>query len=111
MGHVIACTNQIMSTFEVKFPAFAAIPTFYQSLIGSSGILGTTIGAISGGKIIAYGRFNTFVIASCIGFIGTFISMFESLPTIIIGRLIYGLGCGLLSICGPRFIEETVPDN
>jgi MFS family permease len=27
------------------------------------------------------------------------------------GRFIYGIGCGLLSICAPRFLEETVPDR
>jgi MFS family permease len=57
------------------------------------------------------GRKNTFILASIIGFCGTVISMFESLPLIIFGRFIYGMGCGLLSICCPRFLEETVPEN
>lgn len=30
---------------------------------------------------------------------------------LILGRTIYGFGCGVLSIIGPRFIEETVPDK
>jgi MFS family permease len=30
---------------------------------------------------------------------------------LVIGRTIYGLGCGVLSIIGPRFIEETIPDK
>lgn len=57
------------------------------------------------------GRKRTFIWATVIGFIGVVITMFESLSAIIIGRVIYGFGCGILSIVGPRFIEETVPDN
>lgn len=30
---------------------------------------------------------------------------------ILSGRLVYGIGCGILSIVGPRYIEETVPDR
>ena len=52
MGHVISCTNNLASTFEAKFKEFEDSPTLYQSLLGSSGILGTTIGAISGGTIL-----------------------------------------------------------
>ena len=79
--------------------------------MGSSGILGTTIGAISGGTVIKMGRRKTFIWATVIGFVGVMITMFENLGAIIFGRIIYGFACGLLSIVGPRFIEETVPDN
>lgn len=49
--------------------------------------------------------------ANVIGFIGLSIQMIEKIPAILIGRLIYGVGCGLMSIVGPRFVEETVPDH
>ncbi len=111
IGHVIACTNNLASTFEEKFQQFKDNPTLYQSLLGSSGILGSTIGALSGGSILKIGRKNTFIIASVIGFIGTSASLIENLTWILSGRLIYGVGCGILSIAGPRFIEETVPDR
>ena len=73
--------------------------------------MGTTIGAISGGKILKIGRKNTFILASVIGFIGSALSMVENMAWIMSGRLIYGVGCGIFSIVGPRFIEETVPDR
>lgn len=111
IGHVIAATNNLASTFEAKFDQFKANPTLYQSLLGSSGILGTTIGAISGGTILKIGRKNTFILASVIGFIGTSASLVENLTWILSGRMVYGIGCGILSIVGPRFIEETVPDR
>jgi MFS family permease len=70
-----------------------------------------TIGAISGGSVIKIGRKKSFIYASSIALFGTLLQMFESLPCILIGRLIYGLGCGVLSIVAPRYIEETVPDH
>jgi MFS family permease len=109
MGHVITCTNQVASTFEAKFDSFQRHPTFYGSLLGSSGILGTSIGALSGGVVIKIGRRLTYVLATVIALVGTMISMFEFLEMILIGRFIYGIGCGLLSICCGRFLEETVP--
>jgi MFS family permease len=111
MGHVISCTNNLASTFEAKFKEFEDSPTLYQSLLGSSGILGTTIGAISGGTILKIGRKNTFILASVLGLIGSSLSLVESMTWILSGRLIYGVGCGIFSIVGPRFIEETVPDR
>jgi MFS family permease len=73
--------------------------------------LGTTLGAISGGQAIKIGRRLTFILASLIALVGTMISMFEFLKLILIGRFIYGIGCGLLSICCGRFLEETVPEH
>lgn len=39
------------------------------------------------------------------------VSMFEYLKLILLGRFIYGIGCGLLSITCGRFLEETVPEH
>lgn len=111
MGHVIACTNQVTSTFEAKFEQFRIHSTFYTTLLGSSGIFGTTLGAISGGQVIRMGRRLTFILASVIGLVGCMISMFEYLNLILLGRFIYGIGCGLLSIACGRFLEETVPEH
>jgi AAHS family 3-hydroxyphenylpropionic acid transporter len=88
-----------------------ATKSFYNALIGSSGILGTTAGAISASQFMKIGRRNAFLIATVIAFAGTFLQMFNSFPFFLIGRTIYGLGVGVLSIVGPRFIEETVPDR
>ena len=39
-----------------KFPDYAENETLYSSLVGASGVLGMTVGAISGGKIVKFGR-------------------------------------------------------
>lgn len=58
-----------------------------------------------------HGRRLTFMCATIIAFCGTLIQMAETLSFILLGRFIYGVGCGLLSISAPRFLEETVPDT
>lgn len=37
--------------------------------------------------------------------------MFEHIWAILVGRMIYGLGVGLISIAMPRSMEETVPEH
>jgi MFS family permease len=57
------------------------------------------------------GRRNAFILATIVAMLGTLIQMINKFTPLIVGRTIYGLGCGILSIIGPRFIEETVPDK
>jgi hypothetical protein len=51
LGHVIACTNQLNKFFEAsyqeKFSGSDGSKSFYHAIIGSSGIFGSTIGAIT----------------------------------------------------------------
>jgi MFS family permease len=47
----------------------------YQSLIGASAVLGITIGAVCGGKIIAIGRRKTFLFACAVGIVGVAITL------------------------------------
>jgi hypothetical protein len=74
-------------------------------------ILGTTTGVISGGTILKIVRQNTFILASVIVFNGSSFYLVKSMTWILIGRLIYGVGCGIFKLVGLRFIEVTVPDR
>ena len=51
LGHVVACTNQLNKYFEASYDEIFTKDgkgnSFYHSMIGSSGIFGCTIGAIS----------------------------------------------------------------
>jgi MFS family permease len=85
--------------------------SLYQTLIGSSAVLGLTLGAVSGGKIVTIGRRKSYIMACAVGLFGVVLTLFESIAAILIGRLIFGLSCGLLSINIPRYIEETIPSD
>ena len=79
--------------------------------MGSSGILGMALGAISGGKIVKVGWKKSYLIGCFIGLIGVGISVIETIPTILVGRLIFGFACGIHSISVPRYMEEVIPNN
>ena len=61
--------------------------------------------------MIKSGRRRTIIIAVIIGVIGASIAIYESVWAILVGRLIYGFGCGLIAIAMPRSMEETVPEH
>ena len=74
IGHVIACTNQLHKFFEAKYPkqfTKDGTSSFYHALIGSSGIFGTTIGAISANYFMKIGRRNAFILATLVALGGT----------------------------------------
>jgi len=54
---------------------------------------------------------KVFVVATIIALIGTCLSLIEGMGSLYLGRLIYGLGCGVLSVCAPLYFEETVPSK
>ena len=69
-----------------------------------------TIGAFVGGKIMnKIGRKNTILVCVVIGIVGLGITMIFNFYTLTIGRFIFGLSCGIISITIPRFMEETIP--
>ena len=69
----------------------------------------TGYGALSGGKIIGIGRRKSYLISCCIGIIGSALTVFQNVYALLIGRLILGLACGVMSVVLNRYIEETVP--
>jgi MFS family permease len=55
------------------------------------------------------GRKNTLLISTLIGIVGVCLEQIMTVPTIVIGRTIYGLGTGIYSVCVGRYVEETAP--
>lgn len=72
-------------------------------------VLGVAIGAIFGGKIIASGRRRTIFTYNVVSILGSLISLVPNLYAIVIGRLIFGFGAGVLVTACPKIVEETVP--
>ena len=69
------------------------------------------IGSALSGLAIKKGRRLILIIASIIGIIGVSITIIECFYLIILGRLIYGLSCGLIAVAMPRYMEEVLPCN
>ena len=60
---------------------------------------------------MSYGRKNAMLVGSVIGFVGVGIEMIESYWLIVLGRIIYGAGAGVYSVCTSRYLEELVPNH
>lgn len=41
--------------------------------------------------------------------LATTLTMFLNLWTIVIGRFLFGICCGVFSVAGPKMLDETVP--
>jgi len=72
-------------------------------LIGTSVVLGMTLGAVSGGQLMKIGRRKAVIIACSFGIIGNVVTNFLSFYNLIIGRLLFGFSVGLFSSMVPRF--------
>ena len=79
--------------------------------MGSSVVLGISIGAILGGKLMMIGRRRAEFVNIGLGILGLGITMFLNFPCLLIGRFLYGLSAGLIGAITPRYIEETCPNH
>ena len=80
-----------------------------EAYIGSSVVLGMTLGAVGGGSLMKIGRRKAILIACVIGLAGNIITFFLSFWNLIIGRFLFGFSVGLFSSICPRMNEETIP--
>ena len=82
-----------------------------KTLLTTSSVLGVSIGAIVGGKIIAYGRRRSVLIFDVLGLLGSALSLIPNFYVILLGRLLYGFAAGVLVTACPKIVEETVPST
>lgn len=110
VGFSMASANQLAPMLDVKYgwdtPSQQAL---WESLIGSSVLVGLCTGAMFGGKVILIGRRKTMLLMNIVGSVGVAMTLVQNLSMLLIGRLIYGLAVGIESVCMPRYIEEYVP--
>ena len=109
VGFAIGCANQLATLFDVKYGWDESQQSLYQSLIGSSVLVGMASGAMIGGKIIRIGRRRTMMIMNLVGIFGVAMTLVQDIWMLLLGRVIYGLAVGICSVCLPRYVEEYVP--
>jgi hypothetical protein len=59
--------------------------------------------------IIPIGRRKTILIFNTISALSITLSLIETIPTIIIGKLVFGICGGILNTATPKYLDETVP--
>ena len=82
---------------------------FYNSLINLASIIGLALGCFFGGLIIPIGRRKTILIFNLLSIVGLSLSLILTFPTIIVGKLMFGITAGILSIACPKILDETIP--
>jgi MFS transporter, SP family, galactose:H+ symporter len=88
-----------------------ALSTFQQEYVVSVVLVGAAIGALGGGRIAdRIGRRVTLLITSVIFIAGAVVcAAAVSVPMLVVGRGIVGLGIGLASTTVPLYISEVSP--
>ena len=84
---------------------------FFNTIITSAGIVGLCLGSLLGGKFITGGRRKSALIMCLIAFLGGLLTQVLYVPTILVGRLMYGFAGGTLSIVMAKSIDETMPSS
>ena len=78
-------------------------------MIGSSFILGLSIGSILGGKFVSYGRRKVLIIVNILCAFSVIPTLFLNLWSICVGRFLYGLFSGMFLVLGPKMLDENIP--
>ncbi|CDW72682.1 sugar transporter family protein [Stylonychia lemnae] len=112
LGYVLTANNQVSPILDIQFNLTdKSDKNFYHTMIGSSAVLGATIGSFSAGKIIQIGRRRSIIIFNFIGAVAVFGTLILNFYTICAGRLVLGFCGGLFSVALSRMIDETIPQN
>ena len=69
------------------------------------------LGALSGGKMIPYGRRLSMILTSVCGMIGVSLCLIEYFTLFLIGRVIFGFAAGAQGTIVIRMIKEYVPTS
>ena len=83
----------------------------YNSVLSLIGIVGLGTGALTGGRVCALFGFRKSLLASnIINLLANILKVSNlSIPTLIIGRFLFGFGSGILTFGFGKAINETIP--
>ena len=111
MTFAMAGNTNTTAIFEAKFGWDKDEAILYNTIISSAGIIGLTIGSILGGSLLGLGRRRTIIIAQSMAVIAACISMVTHEATLSIGRLLLGIGAGIMNVAFGKMITETIPEH
>jgi len=101
--------NPTAPVFIAKFNWSDSEAKLYNTLISNSSIVGLLIGSVTAGSFIVFERHRAIILMDIFVLIGSGISLIQTIPTIFIGRFIYGYAAGVLTAAMTKCMCETVP--
>mmetsp|Transcript_17562 Transcript_17562/g.12526 ORF Transcript_17562/g.12526 Transcript_17562/m.12526 type:complete len:277 (-) Transcript_17562:580-1410(-) len=109
MGWLMVGVNTLIPVFQDHYVWTNEESDLYNTLISTIGLIGSAIGSLLGGKILQYSRRRGVVIFDIVAIVGLSLMMIQNVTALLIGRFIYGFGCGVLSTATTVIIGDMVP--
>lgn len=106
-GYDSAVINGAVNAIEVDFEVERLVLGFAVA----SALLGAAAGAMSAGRLAdKIGRLKVMKIAAVLFFVSAIVTgLAPEVVTLVVGRIIGGLGVGIASVIAPAYIAETSP--
>ena len=110
VGYCITVYGAVESYFSAQFYLSGSSLRLFSLAFEGAGLFGLAMGSfVFGVPFINDGRRSAIQKACFIGFVGCFFQLVKTYSTILLGRLLYGISCGILSISCMRYLEESTP--
>mmetsp|Transcript_15002 Transcript_15002/g.20364 ORF Transcript_15002/g.20364 Transcript_15002/m.20364 type:complete len:408 (+) Transcript_15002:200-1423(+) len=82
---------------------------FNEALMNVLPAVGTICGSGCGSILMSRGRARAFIVACCVGILGSLFTFIESFYVFLFAKFIVGASIGLMGVVVARYIEEYVP--
>lgn len=85
---------------------------WYNAFLATSVLVGATIGSLTGGNFLVFGRRTVLLVTMCIFLIGIVsCTVSNSFSALIWGRIVVGYAIGLVSVASPTYMSEVTPSS
>lgn len=82
-----------------------------ETIVGTASVLGLAVGCGLGGPLIKNGRKRIIIYISLLGIVGCGLSIVPNTWVLAVGRLVYGISSGILTIAGSTTVNEIIPKH
>ena len=80
-----------------------------EALMNTLPAVGTIFGSGTGSVLMGSGRARAFIVACCVGILGSLLAYVKNWAVFLASRFIVGVSTGLTGVIVARYIEEYVP--
>jgi len=109
-GYSIGVFNSMQKDFQGTFDIhLQSDRDFWVPVITTLCSLGAAIGSLTSGPLMKIGKKNCIHLCNAVVILGATLTLVKNLPTVAVGRFLYGLAAGAFSVFVPSFINEITP--
>jgi MFS family permease len=105
----MASWNAWQKPFEARLEWTESQALWWSVVLTTASNLGATLSALSAGCFMKYGKLKMFHIMNFLVIVGSVLSAIDQMYVICIGRFLFGVAAGGMTVYSPNYINETVP--